>query len=747
MPVKKLSPVPKKSTEAVKGGKVTPVEPKGRPSKAGVGKASVVKAEAEKPLAGKVVGGKRALPSTDVKMESAKAEPSKERPGKEKAIPATATATTNAKGNGKPAAKQTANGHRASGAASAPTTEMGSGPARTSEVTINGGRGGKTAPIASLPMTPASVARAAHLAHPSVPAIHAVVENLQPMVDGGRFPIKAVPGESIVVTADIFRDGHEQCEAVLLFRPEGESRWQRAPMEFVDNDQWRGRFTAYKPGNFEFTVEARTKGHSNVGEVPFVDTPYQFQPYGTLRVDSALVEYSAWYEMWAKSQGKEPGKSATFKDMTERLDDIQGMGFDVIYLPPIHPIGVTKRKGANNALVAKPGEPGCPYAIGNSHGGHKAVDPELGSTPEAALAECRKFIRDCRDRGFAVALDFALNCSPDHPYVKDHPDWYYREQDGTIKCAENPPKRYEDVYPLNFFCEDRENLWNEIKSILEFWMDMGVTIFRVDNPHTKPFVFWEWVIREIKKKNPEIIFLSEAFTRPKIMKRLAKLGFDLSYTYFTWRTSAQEMREYLEELTQSPCKEYMKPIFFATTPDILPWHLQNAPASAFKIRHALACTLSGCYGMYNGFELCEGTPVPGKEEFLNSEKYQYKVWDWDRPGNIKGFIRRLNEIRRDNRALHHLKNLRFHSANNPNILVYSKHLEENILLFVLNMDPHNKQAATVSLDLPAMGLASENIYGLYDLLSHESYVWSGPHNYVELTPSKEVMHVFKIEKF
>ena len=601
----------------------------------------------------------------------------------------------------------------------------------------------KSAPVASRPMSDLSISKAAaSLAVPSVPAIHAVVENLQPVVDGGRFPIKAVPGEIIEVTADIFRDGHEKCEAVLLFRAEGQVKWSRAPMEFVDNDLWRGKFTAYKPGLYAYTVEARTLGHSNADESPLVDTPFQYQPYGQLRVDSPLAEYSAWYEMWARSQGTDPNRSATFQDMTDRLEEIHGLGFDVIYVPPIHPIGVTKRKGANNALTAKPGEPGCPYAIGNKHGGHKAVDPELGT-----LEECRKFIKSCNDRGFAVALDFALNCSPDHPYVKAHPDWYYREKDGTIKCAENPPKKYEDVYPLNFFCEDRENLWNEIKSILEFWVDMGVTIFRVDNPHTKPFVFWEWVIREIKRKNPETLFLSEAFTRPKIMKRLAKLGFDLSYTYFTWRTNALELREYLEELTQSACKHYMKPIFFPTTPDILPFHLQNAPAEAFKIRFALAATLVGSYGMYNSYELCEGAPVPGKEEFINSEKYQYKVWDWNRPGNIKPFITRINDIRRENRALHHLKNIRFHDANNPNILVYSKNLEENIILFVVNLDPHNKQGATVSLDLPAMGLASENIYGLYDLLSHESYVWSGSHNYVELTPQKEVMHVFKVEKF
>jgi starch synthase (maltosyl-transferring) len=561
-------------------------------------------------------------------------------------------------------------------------------------------------------------------------------------VDGGRFPIKAVPGEIIEVTADIFRDGHDKCEATLLFRKADEEKWKRVPMVFVDNDLWSGKFAAYEAGNYEFTVEARTFGHSNSGEIPYLDSPARYFPPAQLRVDSGLTEYSAWYEMWARSQGTDPNRSASFAEMAYRLDEIKDLGFDVLYLPPIHPIGVTKRKGPDNSLTAKPGEPGCPYAIGNSHGGHKAVDPELGT-----MAECKAFIKKATDMGFTIALDFALNCSPDHPYVKAHPDWYYREKDGTIKCAENPPKKYEDVYPLNFFCADRKNLWKEIKSIVEFWMDLGVTIFRVDNPHTKPFIFWEWMIGELKAENPELVFLSEAFTRPKVMKRLAKIGFDMSYTYFTWRTTAEELREYLEELTQGPASKFMKPIFFPTTPDILPWHLQNAVPAQFKIRFALACTLSASYGIYNSYELCEGAPVPGKEEFLHSEKYQYKVWDWDRPGNIKPFIKRLNEIRRDNRSLHRLKNLRFHDSNNPNILAYSKTEEENIVLFVVNLDPHNRQGAMLSLDLPAMGLAAENIFGLYDLLTHESFVWSGPHNYVELAPQKEVMHVFKVEKF
>jgi starch synthase (maltosyl-transferring) len=349
--------------------------------------------------------------------------------------------------------------------------------------------------------------------------------------------------------------------------------------------------------------------------------------------------------------------------------------------------------------------------------------------------------------GFPVALDYALNCSPDHPYVREHPDWFYREKDGSIQCAENPPKRYEDIYPLNFHCADRANLWLELKSIIEFWIQMGVTVFRVDNPHTKPFAFWEWLIAEVKSVRPDVVFLSEAFTRPKLMKRLAKIGFDMSYTYFTWRTTAQELREYLEELCVQDPRLYMKPVFFPTTPDILPWHLQNAPPEMFKIRFALACTLVGAYGMYNGYELCENRPVPGKEEYLDSEKYAYQVWDWDRPGNIKPFIREMNRIRREHPALHRLKNLRFHSCDNPNVLAYSKAEGDDVLLFVVNLDPRNRQGGFLRLDLDALRVVFENIYGVHDLLTGESYVWSGNRNYVELDPGKEVLHAFKVERF
>ena len=593
-----------------------------------------------------------------------------------------------------------------------------------------------------MPIHKAPTSKKSSVHNPALLRQHALVENLKPRVDEGQFPVKAVPGESIEVTADIFRDGHEKCEADLLYRRKGVKSWLRSPMRFVDNDLWAGEFVVDQLGHWEFTIEARTLLRPGYEPYAAFEEPYLHPHFGTIRVDPALVEYSAWYEMFARSQGTVPGKSATFSDMERRLVEIKTMGFDLIYLPPIHPIGRTKRKGKNNSVTAKPGEPGSPYAIGAIEGGHKTVHPELGT-----LEDCRRFFRRCKEMGFGVALDFALNCSPDHPYAKEHPDWYYREPDGSIRCAENPPKRYEDIFPLNFFCADRENLWLELKSIIDFWVEMGVTVFRVDNPHTKPFAFWEWLIAEVKSKRPDVAFLAEAFTRPKIMKRLAKVGFDMSYTYFTWRTTAAELREYCEELTQQEPSLYMKPVFFPTTPDILPWHLQNASREVFKIRFALACTLVGTYGMYNGYELCDNLPYPGKEEGLNSEKYEYKVWDWNKPGNIKDFIQDLNRIRREHPALHKLKNLRFHSCSNPEILCYSKAEGEDVLLFVVNLDSKNRQGGMVTLDRQSLRISHEQIYGVHDLLTGESYVWSGQRNFVELDPAKEVLHVFKIERF
>jgi starch synthase (maltosyl-transferring) len=599
------------------------------------------------------------------------------------------------------------------------------------------------APVAPAPKSKKliSVSSPVPVPNPFGPTPHSIVENIQPLLEFG-YPVKLVLGESLTVTADIYRDGHEKCEADLLYRQVGDSTWIHAAMSPTNNDAWQGVFTPHRIGAWEFAIEARTFPREGYEPYAAFDAPLVTQPSGKVRVDPPGVEFTTWYEMWPRSQGTNPAASASFDDMIGRLGYIKDLGFDVIYLPPIHPIGVTNRKGPNNTLKASRKDPGCPYAIGNSHGGHKAVDPELGT-----LKDCRRFLNAARAKGFTVALDFALNCSPDHPYVKDHPDWFYREADGSIKYAENPPKKYEDIYPLNLHCEDREALWLELKSVLDFWIDMGISIFRVDNPHTKPFALWEWLIAAVKAENPSIIFLAEAFTRPKIMKRLAKGGFDLSYTYFTWRTTAEELREYVTDLAYGECSSYMKPIFFPTTPDILPWHLQDAPPATFKIRLALAATLVGAYGMYNSYELCENKAYPGKEEFWFSEKYQYKVWDWDRPGNIKGFIRRINEIRRQHACLWKLKNITFHDCDNPNILAYSKAEGDDVLLFVVNLDSHQRQAGTLSLDLHALKVAFDPIFGVYDLLSEEGYAWQGNKNYVELSPEREVLHIFKVERF
>ena len=625
--------------------------------------------------------------------------------------------------------------------------------AKTAATTTAKAGGSRTRPAKRPTAKPAAVPKRSTPSVPSIPlarvTAHALVENIHPVVEHGAYPVKCILGDVHRVTADIFRDGHEKCEADLLFRPAGDPLWRRAPMRFVDNDGWEGSFVPDALGEWEYTIEARTQDREGYAVYAAFEQAYVHPVVLRLRVDPPSTEGAAWYEMFARSQGTDPARSATFAEMEARLPYVKDLGFDTIYLPPIHPIGRTKRKGRNNSVTSQPGEPGSPYAIGawqdigpkHGDGGHKAVEPGLGT-----LAECERFIARCRGMGFAVAFDFALNCSPDHPYAKDHPDWFYREPDGSIRCAENPPKRYEDIYPLNFFCDDRENLWRELKSVLDFWIARGVTIFRVDNPHTKPFPFWEWLIGEIKAEHPEVIFLSEAFTRPKVMKRLAKIGFDLSYTYFTWRVTAAELREYCEELTQGESARYMRPIFFATTPDILPWHLQNAPREMFKIRHALACTLVGAYGMYNGYELCENDPYPGKEEYNDSEKYAYNVRDWNKPGHIKDFIRDLNRIRAEHPALQRLKNLRFHGCDNPNILAYSKVEGAERLLFVVNLDPHNVQAGWVTVDKGALGLGDEHIFGVHDLLTGESYAWSG-RDYVELHPRKEVLHVFEVGTF
>ncbi|HLC41911.1 MAG TPA: alpha-amylase family glycosyl hydrolase, partial [Methylomirabilota bacterium] len=423
---------------------------------------------------------------------------------------------------------------------------------------------------------------------------------------------------------------------------------------------------------------------------------------------------------------------------------IQAMGFDVIYLPPIHPIGRAHRKGRNNTPAATSDEPGSPWAIGNEHGGHKSVAPDLGT-----LEDFRRFVQAVRSRSMEVALDLAIQCSPDHPYVREHPEWFYKRPDDTIKYAENPPKKYEDIYPLNFYCPAWRALWDEIKSILLHWIGCGVKIFRVDNPHTKPVYFWEWLIREIQEEHPDVIFLSEAFTRPTMMKILAKVGFTQSYTYFTWRNFKQELIDYLTELTRSEMKEYFRGNLFTNTPDILPEILQQGGPPAFKMRLVLAATLSSTYGIYNGFELCENAAIPGTEEYLNSEKYEHKVWDWDRPGNIKDYITRVNQIRRDHPALALYENLTFYPAEDDNVLFYGKMTpaKNDVILVAVNLDPFAPHESVVHVPLDEIGLGEDETYEMHELITGTRSLWKGATHRIALDPAVEPAAIFEFRRW
>ncbi len=450
----------------------------------------------------------------------------------------------------------------------------------------------------------------------------------------------------------------------------------------------------------------------------------------------------AWYEMFPRSYSPEPGRSATFSEAAERLPGIADMGFDVVYLPPVHPIGMTFRKGRNNSLEADPDDPGSPWAIGAESGGHKAVEPGLGT-----IEDFDRFVEIARRLGLEVALDLAYQASPDHPYVAGHPEWFRRRPDGSIQYAENPPKKYQDIYPFDFDSEAWRRLWEELKSIVTFWIDRGVTIFRVDNPHTKPFCFWEWMIAEVRRQHPDVIFLAEAFTRPKVMRHLAKLGFSQSYTYFTWRNSKAELSEYFTELTQTSVREYMRPNLFANTPDILHEYLQRGGPPAFRVRLLLAATLAASYGIYSGFEVCENRPVrEGSEEYLNSEKYEFRHWDWNQEGNLRGLISRVNTIRREHPALRENAGLRFHQTDNDRLICYSRQSADgsDALLVVANLDPAFMQHGWIRVPLADLGLAGDRGYEAHDLLSGETYYWHGEWNYVRLEPQLQPGHILHV---
>lgn len=555
-------------------------------------------------------------------------------------------------------------------------------------------------------------------------------EDVYPSVDGGRFAVKRPVGEPFEVWADIFRGGHDILAAELLWRLERDNEWRRAPMRLHDNDRWHGNFLPMEVGRYVYAIEAWTDEFATwqhgfelkqeagqdvsvdalegagmltravlgskedaaiivrqcdryleTGDTTalltseLTDAMSRSQPRPDLArsstwplvVDRQRAVVGAWYEMVPRSQGREPGRHGTFRDCIERLPDVAAMGFDVLYFTPIHPIGLTNRKGRNNALRCQPGDPGSPYAIGSSAGGHDAIHPELGT-----IDDFRDLVAACKTHGLEVALDIAVQCSPDHPWLTQHPSWFKRRPDGSMKFAENPPKKYEDIVNPDFSCDDAGSLWNALRDVLLFWIEHGVRIFRVDNPHTKPFNFWEWLIHDIQSRDPNVIFLAEAFTRPKLMKGLAKLGFTQSYTYFTWRTRKWEIEAYLNELTGYPERDYYRPNFFVNTPDILPFHLQGGEPWMFKSRVALAALLSGNYGVYSGFELLEHQPIPGREEYLDSEKYEIRTRDWNKPGNIKPYITALNRARRANPALQQTRNLRFLQVGNDNITGFVK---------------------------------------------------------------------------
>jgi starch synthase (maltosyl-transferring) len=464
-------------------------------------------------------------------------------------------------------------------------------------------------------------------------------------------------------------------------------------------------------------------------------------------VDPERARFSAWYEMFPRSCGPE-GRHGTFRDCEERLPYVAGMGFDVLYLPPIHPIGHTFRKGRNNSTTAGPGDVGSPWAIGSEEGGHKAVHPDLGTAEDF-----RRFVAKAREHGIEIAMDVAFQCSPDHPYVREHPEWFRKRPDGTIQYAENPPKKYQDIYPFDFECEDWRGLWEELKSVFDHWIGEGVTIFRVDNPHTKPFPFWEWAIGEIKREHPEVIFLSEAFTRPRIMYRLAKLGFTQSYNYFPWRNTRWELTEYLTEVTRTEVREYFRPNLWPNTPDILTEPLQIGGRAMFIQRFLLAATLGASYGIYGpAYELTEHLPRErGSEEYLDSEKYQLRQWDLGRPDSLRELIGLVNRVRQENPALQSNESLRFHPTDNDQLLCYSKVAEDpvrgaNVIVAVVNLDPHHVQSGWVDLDLEALGLERDQSFQVHDLLTGARYLWHGSRNFAQLDPRTVPAHLFRVRR-
>lgn len=674
---------------------------------------------------------------------------------------------------------------------------------------------------------------------PSEGRSRVVIEEVQPVVNCGRYPACRILGDEVTVSAAIFGDGHDHLAARLLYKHSSDPRWRSTPMQALTNDLWTASFVADQLGGWQFQVQGwvdhfdtwrsdlkkrlaaqpdpdkpdaadaeqniplalrsgallldhaakRAKGpdakqlaeiassfrwmadqNAVIYEYPVTDkvmalvTRYPDLTFATkseelpLWVDREKARYSTWYELFPRSTSPVPGQHGTFQDVELQLPEIAAMGFDVLYFPPIHPIGTAYRKGPNNSTTAAPGDHGSPWAIGaastkDNEGGHKAIHPELGT-----FADFDHLLAAAAQHGLEIALDIAFQCSPDHPWVKEHPAWFITRPDGSIQYAENPPKKYQDIYPLNFESADWRSLWEELHSVFEFWIKRGVKIFRVDNPHTKALPFWEWCIGSLREKYPDTIYLAEAFTRPHVMYSLAKAGFTQSYTYFTWRTTKLELQTYLEEITQPPVSDFFQPNFWPNTPDILHKSLQEGGRTAFMQRLILAATLTANYGIYGpAYELGENAPAKpsaGKtesEEYLDSEKYEIRQRDRNQPGSLVGLITDLNNIRRTNPALQRNESLHFHAVDNTNLLCYSKRAkdggrEDNTILVAINLDPSQEQAGWIDLDLKRLGIPYNENFVVQDLLTGVSYTWRDRSNYVALRPDVQPAHVFRVTR-
>jgi starch synthase (maltosyl-transferring) len=644
--------------------------------------------------------------------------------------------------------------------------------------------------------------------------VRAVIDAVLPAVDGGRFPIKRIAGEAVGIEAHCFTDGHDKLRVVLRWQAAGAGDEYETDMKPQPNDVWLAEFTPPRVGRYRYTVMAwvdhfeswrrelerrddpadiRTALQVGAGLIDeaarrakdsdaailaewsaqlraavadadpgaqkamaldaaraailarYADRSLAATVALELVADRKRAGFSSWYEMFPRSAAAEPGRHGTFQDVEARLPYLADMGFDVLYFPPIHPIGRINRKGTNNALAAQPGDVGSPWAIGAAEGGHKDILPQLGT-----LEGFRRLLNKARERGIEIALDIAFQCAPDHPYVKAHPQWFKHRPDGSVQYAENPPKKYQDIYPFDFETEDWRALWDELKSIFDFWIAQGVKIFRVDNPHTKPFGFWEWVIDAVKRDHPDVIFLAEAFTRPRLMHRLAKLGFSQSYTYFTWRNTKQELTDYFTDLALGSGRQYYRPNVWPNTPDILHETLQSGLRPIFSARLVLAATLAANYGIYGPtYELLESAPrEPGSEEYRDSEKYQLRHWTVERPDSLWSLIARMNKIRRENAALQSDSGLHFCPIDNEQLIAYLKidAASSNVILTVVNLDPHQTQSGWVDLNVEALKLDAEQPYQVHDLLSDQRYIWRGRHNYVMLDPLRAPAHVFRLRR-